>query len=287
MEAALPFASLKREKHLAATVKIAIPLRIFLVLEMSPHIVVEFQEPLKAFLVTGELIAFDHRDGTLQMNPPELLVPLQFLGRIALAVHKIEDSAVLLIPTVFYYTKRYLHSLVYELAVISPDTYVHKEPHRLQVVSGVHLTAFETVHQFSFRRKVLHNHSQIRLIEHIHYLVHAFVYGLVDKGRIVNDILNFESHIADNHRQGEILHRASPRIGLVPLSLRICPTRQNALESLLRDLSVFLASCSLGQLGESHTSESVREDIIWLNDRLAFPGNRKVEIIITVVPVFL
>ena len=62
MEAALPLSALESEEDLTTAVKVAVPLRIFLVLEMCPHIVVNLLEPLKTLLVTCELVAFDKAD---------------------------------------------------------------------------------------------------------------------------------------------------------------------------------------------------------------------------------
>ena len=115
--------------------------------------------------------------------------------------------------------------------------------------------------------------------------MYAFVDGLVDKSRIINDILYFESHITDNHRKGEILHRTGSRIEFVPLSLRIGAAREDALEGLLGDFCILFTACSLGELGKCHTSEGVREDVIRLNYRFTLAGYGKIKIIISVVTI--
>ena len=70
MEAALPLSALEGQKDLSATVQVAVPLRILLILEMGPHIVVQFLEPLETLLVAGKLISLDHADSRLKMHPP-------------------------------------------------------------------------------------------------------------------------------------------------------------------------------------------------------------------------
>lgn len=70
MEATLPFSALEREKDFTTAIKVAVPFRILRVLEMSPHIIVELFKPLKAFLVSCELVALDHADRRFKMYPP-------------------------------------------------------------------------------------------------------------------------------------------------------------------------------------------------------------------------
>jgi hypothetical protein len=62
MEASLPFSTLEGEENLSAAIEVTIPLRILLILEMCPHIVVNLLEPLEALLVTGKLICLDEAD---------------------------------------------------------------------------------------------------------------------------------------------------------------------------------------------------------------------------------
>lgn len=62
MEAALPFSALEGKEDLAATVEVAVPLRILLVLEVFPHIIVDLLEPLKALLVSCQLVSLDEAD---------------------------------------------------------------------------------------------------------------------------------------------------------------------------------------------------------------------------------
>ena len=69
MEASLPLTSLEGKKNLSTTVEVAVPLRVFRILEVGPHIVVNLLEPLQALLVTCELICLDEADCRLKVTP--------------------------------------------------------------------------------------------------------------------------------------------------------------------------------------------------------------------------
>ena len=69
------------------------------------------------------------------------------------------------------------------------------------------------------------------------------------------------------------------------MSLRRITTVKNSLESLEGDLLVLLTACSLSKLSECHAGESVREDVVRLDDRLSLTCKRKVEVIISVMTV--
>ena len=62
VETSLPLSTLESEEDLTTAVKVAVPLRIFLILEMCPHIVVNLLEPLKTLLIGCQLVAFDKAD---------------------------------------------------------------------------------------------------------------------------------------------------------------------------------------------------------------------------------
>ncbi len=51
METSFPFTPLEWEKHLTATVQVAIPFGIFGILKMFPSIVVDTFKPFQTFLV--------------------------------------------------------------------------------------------------------------------------------------------------------------------------------------------------------------------------------------------
>lgn len=92
METALPFTAFEREKNLAATVKVSEPFRIFLILEIIPEIRIQFQKPFEAFFISGKLIAFEHGDCRFDVDPPEFLVPFEFLLRNSLDIKEIVYS---------------------------------------------------------------------------------------------------------------------------------------------------------------------------------------------------
>ena len=122
METTFPLSTLESQEHFSATVEIAIPLRIFRILEVSPHIVMYLLKPLKALLVAGELVSFKEADCRFEMHPPELLVPFKLLHRSSLDVLEIEDSAEFLVPTELNYTEGNLDTFVDESLVVSADT---------------------------------------------------------------------------------------------------------------------------------------------------------------------
>lgn len=62
METTFPFSALEGEEDFSPTVEIAVPFRIFDILEMLPHVVMDLLEPLEAFLVAGKLIGLDEAD---------------------------------------------------------------------------------------------------------------------------------------------------------------------------------------------------------------------------------
>ena len=70
METSLPFSTLKGKKDFSTMVKISVPFRIFLILEMSPHIIVKLLEPFKALSVTCKLVSLDHADSRFKVYPP-------------------------------------------------------------------------------------------------------------------------------------------------------------------------------------------------------------------------
>ena len=128
VEASLPFASLERKKHLATAVEVAEPLWVERILEARPHIFIKLFEPFQAFLVPCELVAFDHCDRGLYVNPPEFLIPFEFLLWGALAVEEVEDSAIFLVPSFFNDGEGDLNSLVDKSLVVPADAEVHHEP---------------------------------------------------------------------------------------------------------------------------------------------------------------
>ena len=115
------------------------------------------------------------------MDPPELLVPFQFLGRVAFAVHEVEDAAVLLVPSVFDDAKGDLHALVNDVLPVEADSQIHHEPQGLQIVTRIDAPSFETIHQRAVWREIFHHHAQVRLVEDVEDFVERFFYGLVQQ----------------------------------------------------------------------------------------------------------
>ena len=152
METAFPFTTFKRQKHLTATVQITEPLRILLILEVIPKILIQFHEPLEAFLVAGQLIALEHRNRRFDMYPPELLVPLQLLLRRTLRVQKIENPAIFLIPAQVNDFERYFHAFFDQCLVTATDSEVHHEPKGLQIMTRVNFTTLKAINRFAIHR---------------------------------------------------------------------------------------------------------------------------------------
>ena len=212
MEASLPLTSLKGKKNLSTTVEVAVPLRVFRILEVRPHIIVNLLEPLQALLVTCELICLDEADCRLEVYPPEFLVPLELLHWSTFDVLEIEDSAVLLVPAELDYAESDLHALVNESLVVSADTEIHHEPKSLKVMAWVDLTALEAVNRCSIWRHILKHYSKLRIIEHIQDFTETLVDSNIKKALVRKNVLNLKGHVTDDHRKGESLHWTSSRI---------------------------------------------------------------------------
>jgi hypothetical protein len=75
MEATLPLATLEGKEYFATAIEIAIPFGILWIHEMAPHVIVYALEPLQALLVASEFVALNHGDKSLDVYPPEFLVP--------------------------------------------------------------------------------------------------------------------------------------------------------------------------------------------------------------------
>ena len=204
MEATFPFSALERKQHFALAVKIAKPFRMFGVGKMRPYVVVNTIEPFKAFLATGELVALDHGDERLDVNPPEFLVPFELLARMAEAVHEIEDAAVLLVPSVVGLVEGGVNGFLNEVLTAEALAEVHDKPHGFNGVARIEKASVEAVNKFVVGREVFHDEAQFGTVENVHDLVNARVDGLLHEGR-VEQRFDFQSHVAENHREGEAL----------------------------------------------------------------------------------
>ena len=154
-------------------------------------------------------------------------------------------------------------------------------------MSRIDLAAFETIDHASVRSKILKDYSEFRLPEHIHDFVYAFVDGSLDEGRVIDDILNLEGHVAYYHGKGKILHRTGTRICFEPLTLRIGTTLKNTVECLACYFRIFRIAGCLCQLSKCHAGECVGENVVGLNERLSLTGKGKIEVVIAVVTIFL
>ena len=203
------------------------------------------------------------------MHPPELLVPFQLLGRIALAVHEIENTTVFLVPAIVYHAQRNFHALVDDVLPMQPKAQIHHEPQRFQIVSGIHAAAFETVHQGAVRGQVFHHDAQIRLIKDIKYLMQGFLDGLAQQGLVLDDGFHFQGHVTNDHGQGEILHGTRSGNSLAPLPFGIGAALQNTLEHLTGHIGIMLTAGGDGQLCKGHAGEGVGENVVRSNNRLS------------------
>ena len=98
MEGTLEGAALTgRQGGLAVTAQVAVPLAV-LVGEDLLAVVEDLVEDVQVLLILR--IAVDHHGGDqgLVVGPPELHIMLVSLGRIAQAVHEVQDTAVLAVP---------------------------------------------------------------------------------------------------------------------------------------------------------------------------------------------
>ena len=72
----------------------------------------------------------------------------------------------------------------------------------------------------------------------------------------------------------------------VPFIFGVVGALKDFLEGLFGDFLVFLVACGDGELAESHCGESVAEDVVGVDDRLAFTGDGEVPVEVAVVAVF-
>ena len=219
------------------------------------------------------------------MHPPELLIPFQLHAGRALAVQKIENAAVLLVPAVFGGIERDSHRFVDQRTVVETHAEVHNEPHRFERMSGIHLTALERIGKLSVLRDSLDDQPQLFPVKHLHHFVQALP-DRVGQQLLVDHRLDLQRHVAEDHRQSETLERTRSGISLAPLAFGIGAFLQNPVESPLGDQGVFVAARRNGDLRKSHRRERIGENIIGLHQRAAFARQRKIPVVVAVVAVF-
>ena len=119
------------------------------------------------------------------------------------------------------------------------------------------------------------------------FLMKGLLYGLVKERLVLNNGLYLQGHVADDHGKGEVLHGPCAGHGLEPAALWVGAAVKDALEGLAGDIGPMLLTGCHCQLGESHAGKSVGEDIVGRYDGLSFTGEGEVEVIVSVVAVFL
>jgi hypothetical protein len=99
VEAAFPLASLEWSQDFSLAIEVTPPLPSKLwVSEVFPSVLMKLVEPFKALLPACSLVCLDESDHAFDVNPPQLLIPLQLLQGIAFNIFEVEDSPMFLIP---------------------------------------------------------------------------------------------------------------------------------------------------------------------------------------------
>ena len=154
-------------------------------------------------------------------------------------------------------------------------------------MAGIDAAAFEAVDEAAVRCEVLHHHAQVRLVEDVEDLVQRLVYRLVQQGLVLDDGLDLQGHVADDHGQGEVLHGTGAGDGLQPPALRIRTAGQDSVEDLAGHIGIVFTARGDGQLGEGHAGEGVGKDIVRGDDGLPLAREREIEVVVPVMAVLL
>ncbi len=137
MKTSFPFASFEWEQNFATAVQVPEPLSILRIGEMRPCIIVNLFKPLDTLPISSQGVAFDQAYQRFDMDPPEFLVPFELLQRVPFDVHKIENTAILLIPPKFQGAQHYVHSFFGQFRAVEPHRKVHDKPHGLDGMAWV------------------------------------------------------------------------------------------------------------------------------------------------------
>lgn len=287
VETAFPLTALQREKHFAAAVEVAEPFGMLGVLEVAPGVVVDALEPLQALRVAGQAVALYRGDEGLDVYPPQLLVPLQLLGRTAVAIHEVEDASILFVPAVFQHLQCRVLGFHHQFGAVEALAQVHDEPHGLDGVAGIHVAAFEAVHQRVVRVQGLDDESaQLGTEEHVHHLVDAGIHGLHHEV-LVQQVLYLQCQVAENHGQGEALQVARAGMQLVPLAFGVVYLGEDDVERLLGNLGILPVAGGEAELAERHGGKGVGEDVVGFHQGVAPAVEGEVPVIVAVVAVLL
>src|SRR5512137_1566403 len=98
MIAALPFPTLEVEQSFSLAVQVGKPLAMLRVGITGPGPLVDFAVPLFAIAAPGHGPGHGQGNQSLDVDPPEFLVPLELLGGMALDVEIIENAPIPRVP---------------------------------------------------------------------------------------------------------------------------------------------------------------------------------------------
>ena len=142
------------------------------------------------------------------------------LAGLAEEVHEVEDAAELLVPSVLHLLEADFHCLMDEFGPVQTLAQIHDKPHGFDGVAGVEFAAVEAVNQIAVLAQGFDNEANLWAVEHIQDFVQAVVDGFLQESGL-EQRLNFQCHIAENHGQVEGLERACTDSGLVPTPLGV------------------------------------------------------------------
>ena len=198
------------------------------------------------------------------MHPPELLIPLQLLERTSQTIHEVEDTTMLLVPSIFGFCQGDLTSLLDEFRTIESLTQVHNKPHSLNSMTRIHQATIHAVHKFVVHAQMLYDETKFGTIEHLHHFVNAGLHSLLQEIG-TEQMLNLKGYIAKNHRKSETLHSASTRSSLVPATFGIVHFGEDDVKGATSDVGIFFVARGKRQLSEGDDSKGIGEDIVRLH----------------------
>lgn len=135
-------------------------------------------------------------------------------------------------------------------------------------------------------RDILDDEPEVFLVKDLHHLVQACFDRFVDEFP-VDELLDFQRQVAQDHRQREILDRTRPGMCLAPLALGVRTLLEHPVESLFGDGGIPGVARGDGQLREGHRGEGIRENVVGVDQRPAVAREREIPVVIAVMAVFL
>ena len=113
------------------------------------------------------------------MYPPKFLIPFQLLWRATIAIHKVINTTVLFIPTIFKHGKSSFFRFLYQFRTIQTFTQVHDKPHGFNGMSRSYLTTFKTIHKITAYIYILnYDSTKFGTIKDVHYFMDTSIYRL-------------------------------------------------------------------------------------------------------------